>query len=76
MKIHVLGPGCPKCNQLAESVAEAATELGIEFELEKVSNFDDIMSFGVMMTPGLVIGGEVKSIGRVPSMSEIKEMLK
>ncbi len=76
MKIHVLGPGCPKCNQLAESVAQAATELGIEFELEKVSNFDDIMSFGVMMTPGLVIGGEVKSIGRVPSMSEIKEMLK
>lgn len=76
MKIHVLGPGCPKCNQLAESVAQAATELGIEFELEKVSNFDEIMSFGVMMTPGLVIGGEVKSVGRVPTATEIKEMLK
>ena len=76
MKIHVLGPGCPKCNQLADSVAQVATELGVEFELEKVSNFDEIMSFGVMMTPGLVIGGEVKSVGRVPSMSEIKDMLK
>lgn len=76
MKIHVLGPGCPKCNQLAETTTQAANELGIEFELEKVSDFDKIMSFGVMMTPGLVIGGEVKSVGRVPSLSEIKDMLK
>lgn len=76
MKIHVLGPGCPKCNQLAETATQAANELGIEFELEKVSDFDKIMSFGVMMTPGLVIGGEVKSVGRVPSLSEIIEMLK
>lgn len=76
MKIHVLGPGCPKCNQLAETVAQAANELGVEFELEKVSDFDKIMSFGVMMTPGLVIGGEVKSVGRVPSLTEIKDMLK
>lgn len=76
MKIHVLGPGCPKCNQLADTATQAANELGIEFELEKVSDFDKIMSFGVMMTPGLVIGGEVKSVGRVPSLSEIKDMLK
>jgi small redox-active disulfide protein 2 len=75
MKIHILGPGCPKCNQLAETAAKAADELGLEYELEKVSDFDKIMSFGVMMTPGLVIGGEVKSVGRVPTLDEIKKML-
>ncbi|TKB10418.1 thioredoxin family protein [Desulforhopalus sp. IMCC35007] len=75
MKIHILGPGCPKCNQLAETATQAAKELGIEFELEKVSDFDKIMSFGVMMTPGLVIDGKVKSVGRVPSLTEIKNMI-
>jgi small redox-active disulfide protein 2 len=76
MKIHVLGPGCAKCTQLAESVATAAKELGLEYELEKVSDFNKIMSFGVMMTPGLVVDGEVKCVGRVPSLAELKEMLK
>ena len=75
MKIHVLGPGCAKCNQLAETVATAAKELGIEYEMEKVSDFNQIMSFGVMMTPGLVVNGEVKAVGRVPSLEEIKKML-
>jgi len=75
MKIHVLGPGCAKCNQLAEAVAKAADELDITYEIEKVADFDKIMSFGVMMTPGLVIGGEVKSVGRVPPFDEIKKML-
>lgn len=76
MKVHVLGPGCPKCNQLAETVAKAAEELGIEYELEKVSDFDKIMSFGVMMTPGLVIDGDVKCIGKVPTLDEVKKMFK
>jgi small redox-active disulfide protein 2 len=76
MKIHVLGPGCAKCTQLAESVATAAKELGLEYELEKVSDFNKIMSFGVMMTPGLVVDGEVKCVGRVPTLAELKEMLK
>lgn len=76
MKIHVLGPGCPKCKQLAETAALAADELGIDYELEKVSDLDKIMSFGVMMTPGLVINGDVKSVGKVPSLAEIKGMLK
>jgi small redox-active disulfide protein 2 len=76
MKIHVLGPGCAKCSQLAESVATAAKELGVDYELEKVSDFNKIMSFGVMMTPGLVVDGEVKCVGRVPSVAELKEMLK
>jgi small redox-active disulfide protein 2 len=76
MKVHVLGPGCAKCNQLAEMVTVAAAELGISCEMEKVSDFNQIMSFGVMMTPGLVVNGVVKSVGRVPSPAEIKEMLK
>ncbi|MDK9708152.1 MAG: thioredoxin family protein [Desulforhopalus sp.] len=76
MKIHVLGPGCAKCSQLADGVVAAAGELGIDIELEKVSDFNMIMSFGVMMTPGLVIDGEVKAVGRVPSQVELKEMLK
>lgn len=75
MKIHVLGPGCAKCNQLSEAVAKAGDELGITYDIEKVADFDKIMSFGVMMTPGLVIGGEVKSVGRVPPYDEIKKML-
>ncbi|EKD33956.1 MAG: redox-active disulfide protein 2 [uncultured bacterium] len=76
MKIHVLGPGCAKCTQLAETVTTAAKELGIDFELEKVTDFNKILSFGVMMTPGLVVDGEVKCIGRVPSLAEVKGMLK
>ena len=75
MKIHVLGPGCAKCSQLAETVTAAAKELGIDYEIEKVSDFNQIMSFGVMMTPGLVVDGEVKSVGKVPSLDEMKKML-
>lgn len=76
MIVHVLGPGCAKCNQLAEMVTAAAAELGLSCQLEKVTDFNKIMSFGVMMTPGLVVDGIVKSVGRVPSPTEIKEMLK
>ena len=76
MKIHVLGPGCAKCTQLAETVATAAKELGIDYEMEKVTDFNQIMSYGVMMTPGLVVNGEVKAVGRVPSLAEVKNMLK
>ena len=76
MKIQVLGPGCAKCNQLAETVAAAAKELAIDCEMEKVTDFNRILSFGVMMTPGLVVDGEVKAVGRVPSLDEVKNMLK
>lgn len=76
MKIHILGPGCAKCNQLAENTAQAAQQLGISYELLKVSDFNEIMSFGVMMTPGLVIDGVVKCVGKVPSVEELKGMLK
>ncbi len=76
MKIQVLGPGCAKCTQLAENVATAARELGIEYEMQKVVDFNQIMSFGVMMTPALVVDGEVKCVGKVPSLTELKGMFK
>ena len=76
MKIQILGTGCPKCKQLAANTEAAAKELGIDFELEKVTSITDIMSFGVMMTPALVIDGEVKIAGKVPNQEAIKEFLK
>ena len=74
-KIQILGAGCPKCRKLAENAEEAAKNLGIEYEIEKVTDINQITSFGVMMTPGLVIDGEVKSSGRLLSASEIREFL-
>ena len=76
MKIQILGTGCPKCKQLAENAEAAAKELGLDFELEKVTKITDIMSFGVMMTPALVIDGEVKVAGKCPDKEAIKELLK
>lgn len=74
-KIQILGPGCPKCKKLAENTEAAATELGIEYQLEKVTNINEIMSFGVMLTPALAVDGQVKSVGKVISPDEIKKML-
>ncbi len=74
-KIQILGTGCPKCKKLAENAEAAAKELGIEFEIEKVTGINDIMKFGVMMTPALVVDGEVKVVGKVPSTDEINQML-
>lgn len=76
MKIQVLGPGCKSCNQLMENVSEALSSLGVEGEVVKVTDFNEIMSHGVMMTPGLVVDGTVKAVGRVPSVEELKSMLK
>ena len=74
-KIQILGTGCPKCRQLAAVAEEAAKEAGVEYELEKVTDINDIMGFGVMVTPALVIDGEVKVSGKVPSSSDIASML-
>ena len=74
-KIQILGTGCPKCEKLAENTEEAARQLGIEYTIEKVTGINDIMEFGVMMTPALAIDGEVKVVGRVASIEEIKEMV-
>jgi small redox-active disulfide protein 2 len=74
-KIQILGTGCPKCRKLAENAAAAAKELELEFEVEKVTDINEMMKFGVMMTPALVVDGEVKVVGKVPSPNEIKQML-
>ena len=76
MKIQVLGTGCPKCKQLAANAEAAAQSLGIEYELEKVTQINDIMAFGVMMTPALAVDGEVKVVGKVPLPEEIMSMLR
>lgn len=73
--IQVLGTGCPKCKKLTENADTAAKELRLEYELIKVDDINDIMDFGVMMTPALAVDGEVKVVGKVPSVEEIKKML-
>ncbi len=74
-KIQILGTGCPKCKKLAENAETAAKDLGSEFEIEKITEINEIMKFGVMMTPALAIDGQVKAVGKVPSPVEIKSML-
>jgi small redox-active disulfide protein 2 len=74
-RIQILGTGCPKCKKLAENAEAAARELGLECEVEKVTDIEAIMAFNVMMTPALAVDGEVKAVGKVPSKDEIKEIL-
>jgi small redox-active disulfide protein 2 len=73
--IQILGAGCPKCRKLAENAEAAAKALGIAYTIEKVTDIDRIMGFGVMVTPALVVDGRVKAAGKVPSADEIKKML-
>ncbi len=74
-KLQILGSGCAKCSELAANAQAAAGALGLEYELEKVSELKQIMGFGVMRTPALVVDGAVKVAGRVPSVEEIKTLL-
>lgn len=74
-KIQILGTGCPKCKKLAEETEKAAKGLGIEYSLEKVTDIQEIMKFGVMMTPALAVDGVVKLSGKVPSVDEIKKLI-
>jgi len=74
-KIQILGTGCVKCMKLAENAEKAAKELGIEFEIQKVQDIKEIMNYGVMMTPGLAIDGQVKAVGKVLSVEDIKKLL-
>jgi small redox-active disulfide protein 2 len=74
-KLQILGTGCTKCTNLAAATEAAAKTLGIAYEMEKVTDLNKIMSFGVMMTPALVVDGKVKAAGRVPSVEDIKKML-
>jgi small redox-active disulfide protein 2 len=74
-KIQILGTGCPKCKKLTEAADQAAQSLGIEYSLEKVTDINQIMNFGVMATPALALDGEVKVSGRVPGIEELKTIL-
>ena len=74
-KIQILGTGCPKCKKLTENAETAAKDVGIDFEIEKVTDINEIMNFGVMMTPALAVDGEVKIVGKVASVEEIKELI-
>ena len=74
--IQILGTGCPKCMKLAENAEAAAKALGIDYQLEKVTDITRIMDFGVMITPALVVDGAVKAVGKVPDIEAIKAMLK
>ncbi|MFH1706969.1 MAG: thioredoxin family protein [Planctomycetota bacterium] len=74
-KLQILGTGCPKCKQLAANTEAAAKALGIPYELVKVTAINDIMQFGVMMTPALAVDGEVKIVGKVPPVEDLKKLL-
>lgn len=75
MKVQILGTGCPKCKQLEANARQAVESLGLEAEVEKISNMDEIINMGVMMTPALAVDGEVKSSGKLLSPEEIKALL-
>ena len=75
MKIQILGTGCAKCKTLTENIEKAVRELGIDAEIVKVTDIKEIMQFNVLMTPGLVIDGQVKAAGRVVSPDDIKKLL-
>ncbi len=75
MKIQILGTGCAKCNQLAAATQAAAYRLGLDFEIEKVTDFIRFAEMGVMITPALVVDGRLKVAGRVPSDAEIEKLL-
>jgi len=74
-RLQILGTGCPRCQKLAEVVEEAAKSLEIEYELEKVTDVNQIAGFGVMMTPAFAVDGQVKLVGKVPSVDEVKKIL-
>jgi len=75
MKLQILGTGCAKCNALMMATEQAAQALGLQYELEKITDLKQIMSFRVMMTPALVVDGQVKVAGKVPSLPELKALL-
>ena len=75
MKIQILGTGCTKCKQLTENAETAAREMGIAYELEKVTDIVEIVKFGVMATPALAVNGKVKLVGKVATPAEIRALL-
>ena len=76
MKIQILGTGCPKCKQVEANAREAVKNLGIDEIIEKVTDINRIIDFGVTATPALAVDGEVKFSGRIPSVEEIMDVIK
>lgn len=76
MEIKVLGPGCKNCKTLEAAVVKVVAEMGLEASVEKVENYGKIVELGVMMTPGLIINGKIKSTGRLPKDDEIARWIK
>jgi small redox-active disulfide protein 2 len=74
-KLQILGTGCAKCLKLAENVETAAREAGLDYQLEKITDVNEMIKMGVMMTPALAVDGEVKLVGKVPEPAEIRELL-
>jgi len=75
MKIEILGTGCAKCHKLDELVRATVKEEGVSAEITKVEDIKKIMGYGVMTTPALVIDGQVKVAGKIPSVEEIKQLI-
>jgi small redox-active disulfide protein 2 len=75
MKIQVLGTGCAKCKQLTVNAEAAAQEIGVTYELEKITDIREIMRFGVLTTPALAVDGKVKLVGKVATPAEIRQLL-
>ena len=75
MKVQILGTGCPKCKALTENTATAIQGLGLDAEIVKVTDINEIMTYGVMMTPALAVDGEVKSVGKVLTPEQIASYL-
>ena len=75
MKIQILGTGCPKCKKMAELTDAAAKQLGLDVEIEKVTDIMKILDFGVMSTPALAVDGKVLAAGNVPSPEQVKRLL-
>nr|WP_321260165.1 thioredoxin family protein [uncultured Pseudodesulfovibrio sp.] len=75
MKILVMGPGCAKCEQAEKIVREAVAEAGVDAEIEKVKDFQEIAKYGIFSTPAVVIDGEVKVVGKAPSKKDVLSWL-
>ena len=74
-EVRVLGPGCPKCEELMKQTQAVVKELGLDCQVKKVTDIQEITTYGVMMTPALVVDGQVKASGKVPSLDDLKKML-
>ena len=76
MKLQILGTGCAKCNQLAAATKATADRLGLDYDMEKVTDFIRFADFGVMITPALVVDGKLKAAGKIPSDADLENMLR